>query len=526
MHRIQPRQSEALHLVASIQALERAAAAGLPPHTLMQRAGLAVARLALAQTPHAHTIWVACGPGNNGGDGLEAAMHLRRRGKTVVVTWLGDQTKASADTAASWANAVAAGVGFAPVPPAEFDLCIDALLGIGTARAPEGTMREWIGHMLASGKPVLAVDVPSGLMSDTGALAPAVGAKAPDAVIPAKAGIQGAPTLDSRFRGNDEVVGGRPDVGANDKAMAVKATWTLSLLALKPGLFTAQGRDHAGEVWFDDLGVTPGAPDAQLGGQDRSPQALRQHASHKGSYGDVAVLGGASGMTGAALLAASAALHAGAGRTFVALLDPAAIAVDTSQPELMFRRPDKLDLRSLTVVCGCGGGDAVHDALPRVLSLSARLVLDADALNAIASDTSLQNLLQARAARGLPTVLTPHPLEAARLLGCDAAAVQHDRLASVRALTARFACVVVLKGSGTVIAGPGEVPLINPSGNARLATAGTGDVLAGWIGARLAGGLPAFQAACAGALAHGLTADAWPAGRPLTAGTLARAALP
>jgi hydroxyethylthiazole kinase-like uncharacterized protein yjeF len=355
--------------------------------------------------------------------------------------------------------------------------------------------------MQASAKPVLAVDVPSGLMSDTGALAPvmpvAPTAASPAAVTPAK-----------------------------DEARAVKATWTLSLLALKPGLFTAQGRDSAGEVWFDDLGVAPGVPDAWLGGQDRSPQAPRHHASHKGSFGDVAVLGGASGMTGAALLAASAALHAGAGRTFVALLDPAGIAVDTSQPELMFRRPDTLDLKRLTVVCGCGGGEAVHSALPRVLSLSARLVLDADALNAIASDSSLQTLLQARAARALPTVLTPHPLEAARLLGCDAAAVQRDRLASARVLAARFVCVVVLKGSGTVIAAPGEVPVINPSGNARLATAGTGDVLAGWISARLASGLPAFHAACAGALAHGLAADAWPAGRPLTAGTLARAALP
>ena len=509
MHRIQSRRSEPLFRVASIQAIEQAAAAALPPHTLMQRAGLAVARLALAQAPHARTLWVACGPGNNGGDGLEAAMHLQRWGKAVVVTWLGDKTRASADTAASWANAVQAGVAFADTVPAGFDLCIDALLGIGTARAPTGTMREWIACMLASGKPVLAVDVPSGLMADTGALAPAL----PTGAIPAQADIRDAPTPDSRLRGNADEV-------------AVRATWTLSLLSLKPGLFTAQGRDHAGEVWFDDLGVAPGAPDAWLGEPTGARQRPRLQASHKGSYGDVAVIGGAGGMTGAALLAASAALHAGAGRTFVALLDLAGIAVDTGQPELMFRHPDALDLQRLTVVCGCGGGAAVRDVLARVLSLSARLVLDADALNAVASDSSLQTLLQARAARALPTILTPHPLEAARLLGCDAAAIQRDRLTSARALAARFDCVVVLKGSGTVIDGPGEAPVVNPSGNARLATAGTGDVLAGWIGARLAGGLPAFAAACDAVLAHGLTADDWPAGRPLTAGTLARAALP
>jgi hydroxyethylthiazole kinase-like uncharacterized protein yjeF len=190
----------------------------------------------------------------------------------------------------------------------------------------------------------------------------------------------------------------------------------------------------------------------------------------------------------------------------------------------MLRDAEALDLRTATVVCGCGGGDAIAALLPRVLTASPRLVLDADALNAIALDATLQSSLRERATLGAVTVLTPHPLEAARLLGSDAATIQSDRLGAVRALASRFEAVVVLKGSGSVIAGPGGVlPRINPTGNARLATAGTGDVLAGMIGAALASGRPPFDAACEAVWRHGDLADRWPADRSLTAGDLARA---
>jgi hydroxyethylthiazole kinase-like uncharacterized protein yjeF len=302
----------------------------------------------------------------------------------------------------------------------------------------------------------------------------------------------------------------------------VLATHTLSLLSLKPGLFTAAGRDASGQVWLDDLeaGEPPQEPSAWLAGPP--PASVRPHASHKGSYGDVAVIGGAAGMTGAALLAASAALHAGAGRVLVALLDGGTLAVDASQPELMIRPWDSLDLASMTVACGCGGGDAIRTALPKVLSTAGTLVLDADALNALAADTQLQSLLQARSRRQRPTVLTPHPLEAARLLGCGAGQVQQDRLRASRDLVQRFGCAVVLKGSGSVIAAPGVAPAINPTGNARLATAGTGDVLAGMVASRLAFGASAFEAAAAAVYAHGLAADEWPVGSPLTASALAR----
>ena len=216
-------------------------------------------------------------------------------------------------------------------------------------------------------------------------------------------------------------------------------------------------------------------------------QLLRRHASHKGTFGDVVVLGGAPGMAGAALLAARAAHAAGAGRVLVQLLEAAAATFDGVRPELMLR-PRWLDdsgpqaLGNGTVVCGCGGGTAVTEVLARVLSRAGRLVLDADALNAVAGDPMLQALLRGRAGHGLPTVLTPHPLEAARLMGCDVQALQSDRLAAAQGLARQFQCVVVLKGSGTVIARPQVLPVINSTGNASLASAGTGDVLAGWLG--------------------------------------------
>ena len=488
MHAIHPTQTWPLWNTEASRQIERLALHGLPEHTLMQRAGLAVARLALAVAPHARTIWVACGPGNNGGDGLEAALHLHRGGKTVWVTWLGDAQTAPADTRAALARAQQAGVVLQAEPPdalATTDLAIDALLGLGSTRAPAGQMAQWIQRMNAGPAPVLAVDVPTGLHADTGAL-----------------------------------LASTPDT-------AVRAHHTLCLLGLKPGLFTGQGRDAAGQVWLDMLGIdTQHAPSAWLAGPP--PSTARAHASHKGSFGDVVVLGGASGMTGAALLAGSAALHGGAGRVFVGLLeekgDTHALthALVASQPELMLRAPDTLGLTGAAVVCGCGGGEAVQAVLPRVLAQSARLVLDADALNALAADPALQGGLRQRATDQRATALTPHPLEAARLLDCSTAQVQADRFHAARALAERVHCTVVLKGSGSVIATPGQPPVVNPTGNARLATAGTGDVLAGMLGALLAHGLPAHQAAQQAVWRHGLLADTWPPKQVLTASGLAR----
>ncbi len=469
---ISGRSSWPLCSVALTQAIEHQAQAELPPYTLMARAGLATAQLAMAIAPHAQTIWIACGPGNNGGDGLEAAVQLQAWGKHPVVTWLGQDGQVPHDAQKAWLRAKAAGVEFQNQAPAQFDLAIDALLGIGVQRAPDGLMAQWLQAMNHCNSPVLCVDVPTGLLSDTG-----------EWITPTR------PSQPNRH--------------------------TLSLLTLKPGLFTADGRDAAGRVWFNDLGVPQAkAPTAWLQHKP-SAQAKKAHNSHKGSFGDVIVLGGAPGMAGAGVLASLSALHGGAGRVFAALLDAEAKhAMTAAHPALMVRDPMDLTLNDATVVCGCGGGDAIHAWMPHVLSSSQKLVLDADALNAIARDTSLQTLLKKRSARGKPTVLTPHPLEAARLLGCAIKEIQRNRLQAAQRLAERFQTVLVLKGSGSVIASPNHTPVINASGNALLATAGTGDVLAGLMGAYLARSSDAFAASCQAVYVHGHIADTWPSDAP------------
>jgi hydroxyethylthiazole kinase-like uncharacterized protein yjeF len=488
-----------LHDSASSREIERLALAASPPHALMERAGAAVARLALALAPHARDVWVVAGPGNNGGDGLVAARWLKAAGKSVHVTWLGQAERLPPDAAHAHREALLAGLALHPAdaqlhrPP---ELVIDALLGLGQSRAPEGPMRNQIERMnraRGQGVAILAVDLPTGLCADTG-----------------------------RMLGD----------------LVVHASATLSLLTAKPGLFMAQGRDAAGSVWLDELGVTPSprAATAQLlGRQDAllalAPRLAAGHASHKGRFGDVWVVGGAPGMAGAALLAARAALHAGAGRVYYSLLASDASGPESASPELMPRTWSAGHASGLaddaTVVCGCGGGDAVRAPLPVLISRARQLVLDADALNTIASDSGLAQQLVARGQRGKATVLTPHPLEAARLLGMAVTEVQADRLAACRRLAEQFGATVVLKGSGSVIARPGEQPVINPTGNARLASAGTGDVLAGWLGgcwstqsADCGTAHTGWVAAKGAVWLHGRAADGLPNGLPLVASDL------
>lgn len=466
-----------LYSVSQTQSIEKQAQTTLSAHTLMQRAGLATARLAMAIAPHAEHIWIACGPGNNGGDGLEAALHLKSWGKKPIVTRLNTSATTPANAQAAIARAGAAGIQIQTEAPNEFDLVIDALLGIGASRPPDANMMQWLSMMYRNHKPILCVDVPTGLLADTG-----------------------------------EWLGPSQPQGLNRH--------TLSLLTLKPGLFTASGRDAAGHVWFNNLGVDLHTSPIAWLQQAKQQQPDRAHNSHKGSYGDVAVLGGAKGMTGAAVLAGIAALHGGAGRVFLGLLDPCSPeTILATHPALMARRPEDLAFNTTTVVCGCGGGDAVRAYLAHVISYAQRLVLDADALNAVAQDTSLQILLKQRKR---PTVMTPHPLEAARLLNTHTKTVQENRLAAAEKLAQQFQSIVVLKGAGSIIAQPQTISLINGSGNARLATAGTGDVLAGLVGAYVAQSEDAFEATCRAVFEHGQVADAWPiAGPSLDAARLA-----
>jgi len=460
---------------------------------LMQSAGLAAARLAMALAPHAQRIWVAAGPGNNGGDGLEAALHLQRWGKSVQVSMINAKSGRPPQAQAAWLRAQAEGIQLTHELPSlwlnqmsPLDLCIDALLGIGSNRPLSPEMQNWVKAMNASKAPVLAIDCPTGLDPETG----------------------------------------QALKNAGEAPLFVCAHHTLTFITAKPGLFMGHGRDACGKIWLDNLDRNPAdcteTPQAWL--NRPSPRPGKTHASHKGSHGDVAVIGGESmsksglGMTGAAVLAATAALYAGAGRVFLSLLSDQ--TTHGLPPDLMQRAWQTLDLEQLYVVCGCGGGQSIGDVMPQVLLRSAHLVVDADGLNAIAKDEALQSLLAQRA-NTQATVITPHPLEAARLLKCTTADVQSNRLKAAQELALLFKCTVVLKGSGTVIAAPNQTLRINTSGNGLLAIGGTGDVLAGLIAARMAQGLEAFEAACLATAQHGQVANDWPEAQALTASRLA-----
>jgi len=465
------RMDNHLYTVAQLREIERAAQAELPPGALMRRAGEAAARFALELLGEKRTLPVLllAGPGNNGGDAFEMALVLADAGIDATVLHLPGQAESSVDAASAHERAREGTVGFIDMlpPDAEWGLVVDGLFGIGLCRPLEGEYRELVASLDSLRCPVLALDVPTGLDADTGA-----------------------------------VIG--PD------GIAVRATHTITFLGDKPGLHTAHGRDYAGQVRVEMLGVKPGhlpSPAARLASADDFAQRLaaRRHNTHKGSFGDVAVIGGAHGMAGAPVLAARGALFAGAGRTFVAMLDPGP-GYDSVQPEIMFRPAEDFSFENRTLVIGpgMGGSASAMRLLAKALDSDSPLVLDADAINLVGASPDLLGRLAQRTA---PAVLTPHPLEGARLLGMTAAVIQADRLEAAREMALRSNATVILKGSGSVIARPDGALLINPTGNAGLATAGSGDVLAGICGALLAQGWPAWEAACGAAWIHGAAAD-------------------
>lgn len=470
-----------LHDVATIREIEHAALAALPAFTLMTRAGHAAADWLARQVPDGRIVLLA-GAGNNGGDALVAATRLHQSGRQVEV-WLTAATdRLPPDASRAWTEARTAGVPLLAVPsdptgtlppwPAGCTALVDGLLGIGLNRPADGNVARWIDHVNAAGLPVYALDIPSGLFADTGA--------------------------------------GRP---------AIRARRTLTFIAAKPGLLTLDGRDCAGEIDIAPLGLP--YPPAQapiahvnLPGAFRDALPGRPHAVNKGTFGSLAVLGGSHGMAGAPLLGARAALHLGAGRVHVGFLAQPAPLMDPVHPELMLHDVPDLAVETMSALVigpGMGTGGAAGKLLGQWIDTCAKaaspppLVLDADALNLLAGDRTLADALRAS---GVPHVMTPHPLEAARLLGCTVAEIQRDRLGAARALAAAWQSTIVLKGSGTLIAAAGADSIaINPTGNAALATAGTGDVLAGMIGALLAQGMAPKDAACAAVWIHGRAAD-------------------
>jgi hydroxyethylthiazole kinase-like uncharacterized protein yjeF len=440
---------------------------------LMQRAGAAAADWAADLAgDNSRAILVLAGPGNNGGDAFVAAHLLRERFSEVCVVFAGDADKLPADATAARQDFLAAGgVTINTIPDhVRWSLIIDGLFGIGLARAPDGNYAQWIatanGLAERDSCPLLALDCPSGLNADTGTCF----------------------------------------------TPCIQASHTITFIAGKPGLLTADGPDCCGEIRVADLGLNPAdefEPDGHIVTLADFAHHLtpRRRNTHKGSFGSAGILGGARTMVGAALLAGRAALKLGAGRVYLGLLDANAPTVDLYQPELMMRPVDALLAAGLqALACGPGLGRSADAQclLEAAIDTSLPLVLDADALNLLAESRHLESKL---ASRDAPAILTPHPAEAARLLGCSVDEIQCDRIKSARDLASRYRSKIALKGCGTVIANSDGSFWINSTGNPGMATAGMGDVLSGLIVALLVQGWPAEKALLAAVHLHGAAAD-------------------
>lgn len=438
---------------------------------LMRRAGAAAALWAAELCDEScPNILVLAGPGNNGGDALETATLLLGQSFAVTVVLAALPESLPADAKAAHARLLSAGGKTEHRIPDQktWGLIIDGMFGIGLRRAPEEPYASWIATVNSKKCPILALDCPSGLNADTGQAF--------------------SPTL--------------------------QASHTLSFLGHKPGLFTADGPDHCGLTRLSTLDVE--ARKAHDGcavtladfAEHLKPRARN---THKGSFGSVGILGGNKSMLGAALLAGRAALKLGAGRVYLGLLDPEAPAVDMQQPELMLLRADTLlstDLRALACGPGLGrSGEAIR-LLEQAIKAPLQLVLDADAINLLAEDGRLEGNLYNRVA---PVVLTPHPAEAGRLLGCSVREIQNDRIKAACEIARRYQSHVALKGCGTVIAtitAGGDVRWwINTTGNPGMATAGMGDILTGMLVSLIGQGWPVESALLAGVHLHGAAAD-------------------
>jgi hydroxyethylthiazole kinase-like uncharacterized protein yjeF len=459
-----------LYTAAQVRALDREAimTLGISGHVLMQRAAAAAWRVLRARWPLARRLVVVCGSGNNGGDGylLAATAREARMDARVIAPMpprnAGDAVRARLEWLAMGGAILDPNAAF---PDA--DLCVDALLGTGLTRPVEGSARALIDALNASNRPVLALDVPSGIDSDTG-------------------NVQGA---------------------------AVRAAATVTFVAHKRGLFTGAALNHRGDMTLDTLGLPDDLyknshPDARLLNMRRMTGWLppRRRDAHKGEFGHVLAIGGDHGMGGAVRLCAEAALRTGAGLVSVATRAENVSAINAARPELMAHGvKDTAALLTLLqragVIAlgpGLGQGEWGRALCQAALAAGKPLVLDADGLNLIARK-SLQ----------LPTqsVLTPHPGEAARLLGSDAESIARDRFAAARELARQYRAVVVLKGAGTLIAHPEGEVAVCPWGNPGMATGGMGDVLTGVIAALLAQGLNAWRAARFGVALHAKAGD-------------------
>lgn len=465
-----------------LQNLEMRAANQLGADTLMKRAGAAAAELIMKRLEDAgveqRRVTLLVGPGNNGGDALACACELREKGAVVNVVLPGGRRPTSALALAQlerWTQA--GGTTYDdPYMTEKADCVVDGLFGTGLAKPITGDYLDavlWFNERQAL---KVSLDIPSGLNPVTG-----------------------------------HWTGSYPGCSADV---------TITFLCVKSGLYMCEGADAAGEIVLNELDVSVPLSPLSVIGTDEFPRVLRPRVknSHKGDYGSVAVIGGTDGMIGASILAARAALISGAGRVTLECRAEHAPHVDMVYPEIMFATtPVNLeDFDAIVLGCGLGTSAEAKARVIEALNCQKPLILDADALNIIAADIKLQDMVLARRA---PTVLTPHPGEAARLLRRDTAGVTADRVAACRELAVQTGAIVVLKGAGTVISMRSSRTWINPTGSPMLATGGSGDVLAGMIGAMFAQGYDMVESVLAAVYFHGLSAEGLEAG--FTAGEIA-----
>jgi NAD(P)H-hydrate epimerase len=461
----------AVHTAAEVRALDRHAIddLGIPSYTLMTRAGETALGVLRSCWPSAQRIAVVCGPGNNGGDGYVLARLAREQRLEVVAIGLHEPARLQGDARRAYDDFLAAG-GTASSWQAdclrETEVVVDAIFGVGLSRPVAGVAAEAIAGINDSDAHVLALDIPSGLHADTG-----------------------------------EILGA-----------AVRAERTVTFLGLKLGFYVGDGPNCVGVVMFDALELPPQAlahvqPTAALIDESAIAELLprRRRTAHKGQQGSVLVIGGNIGMAGAARMAGEAALRAGAGLVTVATRSENVAAIVGARPELMCR--GVLQAEELTALIahadvialgpGLGQDDWARTMFETALSTDRRTVVDADALNLLAQSPRAHT----------HWILTPHPGEAARLLGKTAAEVQRDRLGAARAIAARYGGIVVLKGAGTLVLSDEGLPAICDRGNPGMASAGMGDVLTGVIAGILAQKAEPAAAARVGVLVHALAGD-------------------
>lgn len=462
---------QALYRARDLRELDRLAITGygIAGYALMTRAGHAAFRLLRQRWPHARRIAVLCGGGNNGGDGLALARFAHEAGMPCSALLLADAARFQGEARQAYEDLCRSGLkpdAFSTSDHVEADVMVDALFGTGLDRELSGTGREAVDWLNRQGVPVLSLDIPSGLHADTGM-----------------------------------------PLGA-----AVHATVTLSFIALKQGLFTADGPDYCGRILCDDLGLPAEVytrltnPAFRITDDWIAPLLPpRPRNAHKGRYGHVLLVGGAPGMAGALRLAGEAAARAGAGLVTLATHPAHAAALNAARPELICHAvadPKALApllARATVVAVGPGLGETSwgRPLLGAALESERPLVMDADALNWLAREPQ----------RCERWILTPHPGEAARLLDSTATGIQADRFDAVRALQKRYGGIAVLKGAGTLVCRGDDPVAVCDVGNPGMATGAMGDLLTGVIAGLLAQGLTPWQAATAGVYLHARAGD-------------------